>query len=411
MSIIDQAFIRAYQEEAAPKIAARPEHAPAPQGTAPQAAPPSAAQATSPGSQNLPTAEAIDTYRLDIGHQFDLGISAAGTSPSSSMTGSLRGVVPPPHAVFAMLSGSGSAKNVLSPGQIGLQSATPITPHTPAAAAPTTAPPKNIGGHGLAAPHATFGPSSPTPSPMASLSSFTGLTPAGATSTETPKPALEVDAVRWPAICETLLARHAERFDGLAAELRRETESGHKVTAISGTRHGEGRSTMALCLARRLALLGTRLVLVDADFATPSLVERLGIGVARGWESVLAGDELLWEVMIESVADRLALLPLAATVNAEYLAGAMFRLAATLHELADHYEVVLVDAGPLAAEWATQQSNFTQWLLEPSVGVQGIILAHDVRHGEPGRLAAGCLQLADARQRQLGIAEMFVGER
>src|SRR5207244_1593534 len=144
---------------------------------------------------------------------------------------------------------------------------------------------------------------------MASLSSFTE----GANSTavaDSPKPALEIDGVRWPATCEALLSQHASIFDSLVAELQRESQIGQKVTAISGTRHREGRTTLALCLARRLAQRDVKVALVDADFAKPQLATQLSIALQHGWEAVLAGEHCLWDVTIESVADRLTLEPL-----------------------------------------------------------------------------------------------------
>jgi hypothetical protein len=82
------------------------------------------------------------------------------------------------------------------------------------------------------------------------------------------------------------------------------------------------------------------------------------------------------------------------------------RLANTFVELADHFEFVLIDAGPLGGESAT-----SQWLLDSAAGVQGVILAHDVRRQSASRIAAVCLQLAEAKHRQLGIAEMFTEEQ
>jgi MinD-like ATPase involved in chromosome partitioning or flagellar assembly len=142
--------------------------------------------------------------------------------------------------------------------------------------------------------------------------------------------------------------------------------------------------------------------LVDADFACPQVARQLAISIRHGWETALAGDKSLWEVMIESIADRFSLLPLADPAPGDDLAPPVYRMAASLNELADNFDVVLVDAGPLCAESATPQ-----WLLEPAVGVQGVVLAHNVAQTEAGRLATVCLQLAEARQRQIGIAEMF----
>ena len=171
---------------------------------------------------------------------------------------------------------------------------------------------------------------------------MTDLTTPGAL----PRPALEVDAVRWPAMCETLLMQHGERFDRMAVEICREAGLGQKIIAITGLRRGEGRTTLALCLARRLAAGRASVALVDADFSNPSLAAQLHISVDRGWEAVMRSEETLWEVMIESVSDRLAVVPLAAEAASDY-SPAAFRIAATLNELAEHYDVVLVDAGPI----------------------------------------------------------------
>ena len=132
------------------------------------------------------------------------------------------------------------------------------------------------------------------------------------------------------------------------------------------------------------------------------MAAQLGIVIDHGWEAALAGEEAWWEVMIESVDDRFALGLLgigvaaaAAASNSAVAASAStnsavtsdlhplrfvpqaFRIAAVLSELAEHFDVILLDAGPLAPESAT-----TQWLLEPTVGIHNIIMAHDVRRTE-----------------------------
>jgi Mrp family chromosome partitioning ATPase len=140
-------------------------------------------------------------------------------------------------------------------------------------------------------------------------------------------------------------------------------------------------------------------VLVDADFSNPGVAKQLSLAVQHGWESVLAVGDAVWEATIESAQDRLAIVPLGAAVpNA---AANRHRLAATLLELAAHYEVVLIDAEPIDARHG-------QWLLESHNGVSGIVLAHDVRRDDASRLAAACLRLVETGARQLGIAETFV---
>jgi Mrp family chromosome partitioning ATPase len=217
-----------------------------------------------------------------------------------------------------------------------------------------------------------------------------------------PKPILEIDAVHWPATCEALLSQHGEHFDRLAVEICREASLGNKITAITGLRRSEGRTTLALCLAHRLAAGRAKVALVDADFSNPSLAAQLKIDVDQGWETVLDDTETLWDVMIESLADRIALLPLSGATNHSE-SPAAFRISSILGELAEHYDTVLVDAGPISADSVTNQ-----WLLEPETAVHNVILSHDVRHTQPHELAAGCVQLAEAKLRQLGIAAMFV---
>ncbi len=206
----------------------------------------------------------------------------------------------------------------------------------------------------------------------------------------------------WPSICDTLLAQYGDRFDRMVLELSREAGNGFNTIAITGIHRGEGRTTLALCLARRLAAGCAKVAVVDADFLNGSLAAQLHIDVDRGWEAVLDDSEALWDMMIESAADGLAILPLGRSLG-HYELPAAFRVASALGQLAEHYDIVLVDAGPLNAE-----TPASQWLLEPENNVDSVILANDVRSTKAHQLAAGCVQLAEVHCRQLGIAEIFV---
>ena len=190
----------------------------------------------------------------------------------------------------------------------------------------------------------------------------------------------------------------------LADDLRQEAAEGRKVFAISGLARREGRTTLTLCLAKQLADARIRVAVVDADFASPSVASKLGVNAEAGWETALHGEQSVWEVMIEATADRLSIVPLVAARFADQMPRPVYGITAVLSELAEHFDVVLIDAGPLA------EGDAADWLLDPAAGVQGVILAHDTRQGDASRLAAACLQLAEAGVRQLGIAEMFVTE-
>lgn len=159
-------------------------------------------------------------------------------------------------------------------------------------------------------------------------------------------PAFEVPRFAWPRIIELLIAAAGSEFAQLTDELLA-TRGQRKVLAISGSHRGEGRTTLLVALARLLCNRGWKLALVDADFNSPQLAERLGVVPAVGWDDVFAGEQALAEALVESVDDCATLLPLRSPIaDLSSLAGNP-RLPLTLRSLRDQYDLVLVDLGPL----------------------------------------------------------------
>ena len=65
-----------------------------------------------------------------------------------------------------------------------------------------------------------------------------------------------------------------------------------------------------------------------------------------GWEESLAGERPLAEAIVQSLADHVALLPLKQPTAADWRV-ADTRLKSCFDELRRHFDVVLIDAGPL----------------------------------------------------------------
>ena len=178
----------------------------------------------------------------------------------------------------------------------------------------------------------------------------------------------------------------------------------HKVLAICGCQRGEGATTLLLCAGRRLAKRGLQVVMVDANLVDPQLARRLGLLPEFGWEEVLAGRLPLEEVVIESVHNQLAVLPLR-----EPFAGTdqptedQRRLADNIETLAAHYDLVLLDLGPL------EDPNVVGGWLARGLGsrLDAIALVHNVRDTARERLAEiqRCLAATDIAQ--AGIVENF----
>jgi Mrp family chromosome partitioning ATPase len=161
------------------------------------------------------------------------------------------------------------------------------------------------------------------------------------------KPALEVDRFRWSPVCESLVGHHAERFAELVDSLVAADDAGRSLIGIAGASRGAGCTTLAACAARLLVAAGKTVALVDGHFVAPGLVMQLGLAVETGWEDVLAGRAPLGEVVVHSLGDRLALLPLARgdVAAAEKLES--IHASVTAGVLRYHYDIVLVDLGAL----------------------------------------------------------------
>lgn len=76
-----------------------------------------------------------------------------------------------------------------------------------------------------------------------------------------------------------------------------------RSVVISSAVPAEGKSTIALNLARATAIMGQRVLLVDADLRLPQVHERLKIPNLRGLSNVMTGDCSLEEAMQRSPID------------------------------------------------------------------------------------------------------------
>jgi len=163
-------------------------------------------------------------------------------------------------------------------------------------------------------------------------------------------PAFETQRFVWPRNVEVLVAAAGSEFSDLAAELEARSHEGRKTFVVSGSHRGEGRTTLVLALARLAANRGLRTVVVDLDLHSPQAAELLGLRPEVGWDDVIADRLLLTDALIESLDDRLTLLPLRnGFANPRALAGNGF-LRGALDTLREHFDIVLLDVGPLAED-------------------------------------------------------------
>jgi Mrp family chromosome partitioning ATPase len=141
-----------------------------------------------------------------------------------------------------------------------------------------------------------------------------------------------------------------EALDGLCKQLLAHWfTADHPILPVASALPGEGRSRLALELARRFAALGEKTLLIDADLRSPSLHRALRLKNAGGLANILAGQQSgLTNAGFQEAGPNLAVLTAGHPEGdpLELLRGE--RLHALLAAVAKHFRAIVIDV-PAAA--------------------------------------------------------------
>jgi polysaccharide biosynthesis transport protein len=140
----------------------------------------------------------------------------------------------------------------------------------------------------------------------------------------------------------------AEAFRSLRTALQFSTETGAPGSlVVTSAGPGEGKSTVALALARNFAEIGLKVLLVDADLRDPSLHRELELGNDRGLTNYLAGTAMPPELFQATAMESLTFLPTGPLPPnpAELLAGP--KMPSLLQVAEERFDIVIVDAPPV----------------------------------------------------------------
>ncbi|MCU0880121.1 MAG: hypothetical protein MUF06_20305 [Pirellulaceae bacterium] len=215
-------------------------------------------------------------------------------------------------------------------------------------------------------------------------------------------PVWEVDHFQWPATVERLVTDQDGYFGQASGRLLAAVRDGLRTLAITGSRRGEGRTTLALCLARAAARAGIQVAVIDADFGRPQLAARIGLEVTSGWQEAAIGQIPLSEAAIRSLADNITVLPLEASAARTELSLADPRVTATLRAAAATFELVILDLGPLSG------SELAIFPEEEACPLDAAIIVRDLRYASAAESEAIGERLYAAGVEAVGIAENFV---
>jgi Mrp family chromosome partitioning ATPase len=213
-------------------------------------------------------------------------------------------------------------------------------------------------------------------------------------------PDWEVDRLAWPTVCERLLETEDRYFRSVGQRLKEATQDSHHVVMITGARRGEGRTTLALCLARCAAQAGVSVAVVDADLENPQLGNQLGMETPCSWLEVVAGKSPLNEAAVSSLEDGLTLFPLTGSEDLEAIAGDA-QLTGVLRTIAAHFPLVIIDTGPLGSD------DRHPFATGEDCPIDTAIVVRDLRNTTEKKALATAELLQRSGVPAVGIAENF----
>lgn len=212
------------------------------------------------------------------------------------------------------------------------------------------------------------------------------------------KAAFEIACFKWPNIVPALVDNRQPELAALVDELLPLAQGS---LAVSSCRRGEGRTAVSLVVARQLAAGGARVVVVDADTEQPKLAETLCTAAEVGWVETLTAQQSPYEAMIESVGDRLAILPLKGSADDSSLAACANDLKQMCRQLQAAFDFVCFDLGPSIEN--------LRWHSELCAsGLDAVVVVRDVRHCRLEQAQAVGRKFADLGAAHWAIIENFV---
>jgi Mrp family chromosome partitioning ATPase len=218
---------------------------------------------------------------------------------------------------------------------------------------------------------------------------------------------LEIDRADWPAAASDLLSRASRQWDQFIDRIIEGTTQGHKTIAIASADRGDGRTTVALALAKHAAGRGLRLVAVDADLENPALARSCGVRAHTGWDDLAASELPLGEALISAIEDGVTLLPWRGPAAALADLGGSLRVAGIFGTLREHYDLVVLDTMPLAGR--TTIADFAAFAA--AIHLDAVYLLQNVRTTPREELVATSAKLRRAGLPLAGVIENFVTSR
>jgi len=148
---------------------------------------------------------------------------------------------------------------------------------------------------------------------------------------------------------ERPLSLYAEQLRAIRLALVRKGRSGMTSVGITSARPNEGKTTLAISLARAAAMAGSRTLLVDADIRRASVSTMLGLPPHVGLVELLRRKVTLDDALIHDAASGMYVLPAGDTTSNPHDLFDAAHIGVLLEEAEARFDLVIFDAAPALA--------------------------------------------------------------
>ncbi len=159
--------------------------------------------------------------------------------------------------------------------------------------------------------------------------------------------AWDVEDFRWPAVTNQMIVAGSEAISELASSVFKLLDTTARRLAVTSPGRGEGTTSVAISLARWAAASGKKVLLVDADLASPGLSGQVGLGPNISWVNAVANSLDTNEVIIRSQKTPVCVMPMTPIVTRVTWPRFIFdSLGALTAKVESSFDLIIFDVGP-----------------------------------------------------------------
>jgi polysaccharide biosynthesis transport protein len=213
---------------------------------------------------------------------------------------------------------------------------------------------------------------------------------------------------RHPAgyVVEKPMSEFAEAFRVLRTSLTHaRIDQTIQVVAITSALANEGKTTIALCLARVAALSGQRVAIIDCDLRRQSLADLMGVTSGSGLVGALTSDRPWSDILRQDDETSLQVLTGPATTFTPLDVFSSRAMAEFMGELRAAFDLIILDCAPVlhVADTRTVAAGADLTLMvvradkTPAAAVRSAIRELEIAGAEIHGIALNCVAGADTR--------------